>query len=425
MASAVVLSVTGIEAAYAFPSQSEGGSGGQANGLPAMAAGTQNDGYRVRSNVKIVGYHGAKYGDGQKILGGGLKRSTEGLAGNDNADWKAFYVAERKSQAFEYVSRFPEDVTAPGSKASIGQVVKVDISGVQVIETEESDSDVVARNLREKFKIPADEPLLDFLGKNNYVLRMPDGAGRHEIIVPWSVAEGASEKVKVETSPVSFPDGKGGQIWERQAEGSRAIGRLEDEKRDWEALLESEESELDSSHTSIVDLCQSGGTRAKRSIDACGTGRQDGGFSSEGREGAVTKEDLKGDPQKVVELNRSRIARHGADVDYVTSLDALAANPKAVLIPLRNSSQTLDAALGKSHLTVDEFDRFSAELTQSFGRDLQAVENLSTSEKLLSSIGKGARAGGEGLLKVVPFAGVAASSAALAEDLKSGENGDA
>jgi RHS repeat-associated protein len=117
-------------------------------------------------------YHGVKEGDMDKVLAG-IRRPENGTAGNYKADWKAFYLADTQKQAHGY--------------AEGGGIIRVKLpEGTRV---EEVDENVTAEGIKARFGIDPARPLMDALGEQGIILRMPDGTGEFETIVPWNLAE--------------------------------------------------------------------------------------------------------------------------------------------------------------------------------------------------------------------------------------------
>lgn len=168
------------------------------NPPPASAtpSGTEDLIESVQTRNGLSGFHGVKPGDMDSVVAG--IRRPSGTAGNDDADWKAFYLAESVPHAAEY--------TVGLNGMSAGGIVEVTLPiEVQMVTLRspqnagESPNELVKRQMaevRERFEIPANDPLMDSLGKKNIVLKLNDGTGRNEIIIPWEMAEAAhAEKV--------------------------------------------------------------------------------------------------------------------------------------------------------------------------------------------------------------------------------------
>lgn len=151
-------------------------------------------------------------------------------------------------------------------------------------------------------------------------------------------------------------------------------------------------------------VCASGAAqgRAKRSAEAC----------------AVAADDA-----KIARTHQERLRAHKGDVEYVTSLEEFERNPKALLTPLRESGKVLTGAAAGG-VGAEDFEAFSAEVTEAFGRDLRAVQSLTTDESLLAKAGRQVGRAGELGVKALPFVGIAATGYAVAEDAKAGDYGN-
>ncbi|WHM41049.1 hypothetical protein [Streptomyces sp. BPTC-684] len=146
---------------------------------------------------KLEGFHGVKPGDVDSVLAG-IER--QGSAGNDDANWKAFYLAESESHAAGY------SVAQEGMRMSAGGVVKVTVEGPLTVATVniakeqgETDGQFAERRLKrvkDELGVPGDAPLMDSLAEKKTVLKMKDGttdrngAERYELIVPWEMVQG-------------------------------------------------------------------------------------------------------------------------------------------------------------------------------------------------------------------------------------------
>ncbi|MFE6104728.1 RHS repeat-associated core domain-containing protein [Streptomyces laurentii] len=118
------------------------------------------------------GFHGVKKGDLDHILSG-IRRPESGLQGNDSPDWKAFYLADTAKGAAGYAEEG-------------GGIVRVTLSDrVQVVDV---DAGATVDALKQRFSIDAGQHLMDALGEKGIALRMPDGTGLIETIVPWKLA---------------------------------------------------------------------------------------------------------------------------------------------------------------------------------------------------------------------------------------------
>ncbi|WP_169314017.1 hypothetical protein [Streptomyces piniterrae] len=191
----------------------------------------------------LTAYHGVKPGDVEKVLKK-IQRPDNGTAGNDNADWKAFYLAETPQHAAEYVNGEPDPKTY---KVKAGEVVQVKLNGEVELATVSgsADSPEVVQQLKKEFHIPEGRPLMDALGEQNVVLKIKDGTTekgveRFEIIVPWSIAE----KHATATRHAHFPDPRG-------SDKAEEFSRMSPEDA-----------------AKYVGECLSGGSRTKRAAAA-------------------------------------------------------------------------------------------------------------------------------------------------------------
>lgn len=152
-------------------------------------------------------------------------------------------------------------------------------------------------------------------------------------------------------------------------------------------------------------VCSTSGAsgRAKRSADACGSAAAD--------------------DAKVARTHQERLRAQGADVEYVTSLEEFEKNPKALMSPLRETSKVLNGAAA-AELGAKDFEAFSTQVTEALGRDLKAVHGLTTDTGLLAKVGRQVGRAGELGVKILPYAGIAATGYAVAEDAKAGDYGN-
>ncbi|MFF4406159.1 ricin-type beta-trefoil lectin domain protein [Streptomyces sp. NPDC001404] len=157
---------------------------------------------------KLEGFHGVKAGDVDSVLDG-IER--HGSAGNDDPNWKAFYLGESESHAAGY------SVSEEGMRMSAGGVVKVDLPGPLTVATVdmakqqgETDEQFERRRLqriKDEFGVGADAPLMDSLAEKKTVLKMKDGttdnlgAERYELIVPWEMVKGNKPELVKKFSP--------------------------------------------------------------------------------------------------------------------------------------------------------------------------------------------------------------------------------
>ncbi|MFF0630189.1 hypothetical protein [Streptomyces sp. NPDC004296] len=110
----------------------------------------------------------------------GIKRPKSGVQGNEVGDWKAFYLADTEKGAAGYAT----PATYPSSRA--GSLVKVTLpKWARVVDVAAHET---AGDLKARFGIPAEANLMDTLGQRYTVLRMSDGTGLTETIVPWNIA---------------------------------------------------------------------------------------------------------------------------------------------------------------------------------------------------------------------------------------------
>ncbi|HJP75511.1 MAG TPA: hypothetical protein VJ914_14675 [Pseudonocardiaceae bacterium] len=131
------------------------------------------------------GFHG-QAGDYQHYKGNldGVKRPTGDKGqGNGEPDWQGWYLAEDKHHAAGYAV----DDNAPMTGGGIMHYNFPEGTTVHDIPTSMyTDVD----KLKQHFGIDNDTPLVDGVGKQNGVLRLPidDEASDHEVIVPWNLA---------------------------------------------------------------------------------------------------------------------------------------------------------------------------------------------------------------------------------------------
>ncbi|WRQ83181.1 hypothetical protein I3F59_000085 [Streptomyces sp. MUM 178J] len=137
----------------------------------------------------LTAYHGVKPGHLDKVLAG-IKR-PEGSAGNDNPNWKAFYRAETPNHAAEYT--IGEDGMSAGGVVEVTLPEDVTVATVNMVkgkdETAEKFEGRRLKRIKEEFGVNTDDPLMDSLADRNIVLKLDDGTGRNELILPWKLAE--------------------------------------------------------------------------------------------------------------------------------------------------------------------------------------------------------------------------------------------
>ncbi|MBB5121225.1 scabin-related ADP-ribosyltransferase [Streptomyces eurocidicus] len=170
----------------------------------------------------------------------------------------------------------------------------------------------------------------------------------------------------------------------------------------------------------LLSCAQGGSGRAKRSADPCETadggdtaeeGKQPGegrqatesdsteGRNPQGEEGPAEAGKPVADEEWVARVQRERLARHGSDVEYVTSVAELEKNPKAVLSPLRETNTTLNKARDKP-LTAAEYEAFASKAAEAMSKDLKGVQAASTDSTVLAKVGAKLARGGSIAVKV-------------------------
>ncbi|MFJ4094109.1 hypothetical protein ACIPYS_21220 [Kitasatospora sp. NPDC089913] len=135
-------------------------------------------------------YHGYKPNNLPSLLDAIRRKSSE------NTDWNGFYLAETPYHAAEYshgkIQGEPRTRAGGVVKVSFEKSVKiaiVDISQGHAEHLEEFQERRI-RDIKNHFKIPSGENLMDALVKDQTILKiLDDGTGRPEYIIPWGIAE--------------------------------------------------------------------------------------------------------------------------------------------------------------------------------------------------------------------------------------------
>lgn len=160
--------------------------------------GSQPGGSEI-AQVKQTGlsaFHGVKPGDLDKVLSG--IRRPGGSAGNDDPNWKAFYLAETPNHAAEYT--IGEDGMSAGAVVEVTLPEDITLATVHMAKGEGESADKFEerrmRRIKDEFGIGANDPLMDSLAERNIVLKLDEGngTGRSELVVPWKLAERGTAK---------------------------------------------------------------------------------------------------------------------------------------------------------------------------------------------------------------------------------------
>ncbi|MBD0746743.1 hypothetical protein BG418_34515 [Streptomyces sp. CBMA152] len=150
---------------------------------------------REEMQRELVAFHGVKPGDVDRVLEGVERHGT---AGNNERDWKGFYLAENESHAAGYT--IGEDGMSAGGVVKVKLQPPFTLATVDMVkevgETEEQFDKRRVKRIKEEFQVKADDPMVDSLAKDKVVLKLKDGttdaggAERYELIVPWEMAQG-------------------------------------------------------------------------------------------------------------------------------------------------------------------------------------------------------------------------------------------
>ncbi|MGJ7908121.1 hypothetical protein ACOQFL_16775 [Actinopolyspora sp. H202] len=139
--------------------------------------------------TELHGYHGVKPDHYNAVLNQ-IQRPTTGTAGNEDSDWKGWYLGEKPDHAANY---------ALNDDGHSGAVLDFELPHhvtVHTIPPELSaNTDALKATLKRHFGIDDDTPLLDGLADQNSVLRISENSdGDHELIVPWLLAQNGTAR---------------------------------------------------------------------------------------------------------------------------------------------------------------------------------------------------------------------------------------
>ncbi|MFC5720489.1 hypothetical protein ACFP1Z_09985 [Streptomyces gamaensis] len=147
------------------------------------------DGISTTTQTGLTAYHGYKQPEHLDSILEGLR--PVGSAGNNDPNWKGLYLAESINHAAGY--SINDDATQAGGVVEVTLPHEVTVAEVTLAQREgEAEETYLARQLtfiKEKLDVKPGEQLMDTLGQRNTVIKMNDGTGRNEIIVPWNMAK--------------------------------------------------------------------------------------------------------------------------------------------------------------------------------------------------------------------------------------------